>query len=575
MVLKTKNIQKVLKTLFLILLTFFFLKSNLQAFRLPECGPPGCNIVPRDFCKVFEFDHGMDIPENVSAIPFGYRAKVSWNPVVGASDYRVSVSFHSEERYTPFDTVQHPATEMEIDIVTFGRSYFFVVQSSADGSKWSKYSQEAEYFNESIEEEHPSPEVATLGDILHFEDRSISWTSVATAGDGYDLEVFVNESKEVDIQTSETEYLIGEGLYSYEDEIYFRVRTRASTTPINNYLTSVWKTSVTKTAEKLEQTAPPSPTIDTRTETSIILSSIANGEYRIAAGDWQDETEFTGLTQNTAYTFEQRYKEDATQKPSPASSTSGITSPGAPTGLSASIYSETALDLSWTEPNIGGGAAALVGYKIERQTSGGDWSTIVANTGNDDTTYRNTGLTENTQYGYRVSTITTVASSAPSNVATSYSGHCVVSTATCQEGYTSVLGGANSGCATLGPVQPYTHSDFLLQIISQNETLTTTCSAAGTEQRTRIAQRTYDGDDYAPEGAAVNCITCQRTTGCAGGSCDTWYKYDSKTYVCGNHPSACTQTWDTGCGCCHVAAVSAWNRTCSDQTETLRWCCRD
>lgn len=85
------------------------------------------------------------------------------------------------------------------------------------------------------------------------------------------------------------------------------------------------------------------------------------------------------------------------------------TTPGAPTGLDIDIYSETALDLEWVAPEDDGGAN-ITGYKIERKTTG-DYSTVVENTGSADTTYRNTGLEENTEYTYRVSTITVVESS--------------------------------------------------------------------------------------------------------------------------------------------------------------------
>jgi len=94
-----------------------------------------------------------------------------------------------------------------------------------------------------------------------------------------------------------------------------------------------------------------------------------------------------------------------------------------PTNLTAQAVSTSQINLSWNTPsNLGG--LLLTGYQIDRSTnSGSTWNTIVSNTGSTTTTYSNTGLSPSTAYTYRVSAITVLITSSPSNTAsaTTYS----------------------------------------------------------------------------------------------------------------------------------------------------------
>ena len=107
------------------------------------------------------------------------------------------------------------------------------------------------------------------------------------------------------------------------------------------------------------------------------------------------------------------------------SATTGTTVPGAPTGLSATASGTTQINLSWTAPAITGGSA-IIGYKIEVSSNGGtSWTTLVADTGNANTTYQHTGLTASSTRHYRVSAINANGAGTASNVDSATTGTTV------------------------------------------------------------------------------------------------------------------------------------------------------
>ena len=89
------------------------------------------------------------------------------------------------------------------------------------------------------------------------------------------------------------------------------------------------------------------------------------------------------------------------------------TLPPAPTGLTASSTITGNMDLSWTSPSPSTG---VTGYHIQRADGVGNaYATIVADTGNTNTTYTDTGLTQGIVYVYRVAEITSFGESNYSN----------------------------------------------------------------------------------------------------------------------------------------------------------------
>ena len=94
----------------------------------------------------------------------------------------------------------------------------------------------------------------------------------------------------------------------------------------------------------------------------------------------------------------------------------GAGSPGAPTGLTAEVFSASVIDLDWVAPE-NHGDEPITGYQIEVSEDGGTWISEVANTGDTVTAYRDTNLKTGVMYRYRVSAINEIGVGAPSNEA--------------------------------------------------------------------------------------------------------------------------------------------------------------
>ena len=91
------------------------------------------------------------------------------------------------------------------------------------------------------------------------------------------------------------------------------------------------------------------------------------------------------------------------------------TSPGMPTGLSATASGKTRINLSWTAPSANGGSA-ITGYLIEASTDGGaNFTTLEANTNSTATTHSHTGLSSGAARHYRVSAINAIGTGMPSS----------------------------------------------------------------------------------------------------------------------------------------------------------------
>ncbi len=244
----------------------------------------------------------------------------------------------------------------------------------------------------------------------------------------------------------------------------------------------------------------------------------------------------------------------------------------APTNLTLSVWSLGGIKLDWTAPAGGGG---ITGYRVQRRPgAGGAWVTVVADTGSTNTTYTNTGLTENTEYEYQVAAINQAGVGPYSTAVKRFTGHCYVATTNCNSGYTSIVGGTQSGCASVGPVNsPYPgNAAYRYRVFSTGTNSSCgVCPSSVGVTHTRVASfSTNSGSSYTNSGTAQNCQT-SGTHNCAWAPRETGQNYVyscSGARSCGHcdHTPLCTN--NTGCAVCAIA------QTCTNLETTIRWCCR-
>ena len=156
----------------------------------------------------------------------------------------------------------------------------------------------------------------------------------------------------VNIGTNSTIYTLT------QDDIGTTITVTVTTANCDGGVTS----NPTATVTKASQTAPLSPTLESKTATSITLNTISGCEYRIDGDVWQTNTTFSGLEPHTIYNFEARKAETATHLASPESPSSQFTTekatqtpPSAPTLLTTTTTSITLNAVSGCEYNINGG----------------------------------------------------------------------------------------------------------------------------------------------------------------------------------------------------------------------------
>jgi hypothetical protein len=79
------------------------------------------------------------------------------------------------------------------------------------------------------------------------------------------------------------------------------------------------QSNTSEAATKADQETPAAPTVESTTTTTIYLNEVEGCEYAIDGGEWGSTFEFTGLTEDTEYSFTQRYAETSTHNASETS----------------------------------------------------------------------------------------------------------------------------------------------------------------------------------------------------------------------------------------------------------------
>lgn len=101
-------------------------------------------------------------------------------------------------------------------------------------------------------------------------------------------------------------------------------------------------------AKKVAPSAPEAPTLVSKTYNTVTLTANADYQFSKDGSTWQTSNVFSGLSENTAYTFYQRVAETADTESSPASSELSVTTDTAPVGALTGVAT-----IGNTSPRIG------------------------------------------------------------------------------------------------------------------------------------------------------------------------------------------------------------------------------
>jgi titin len=255
----------------------------------------------------------------------------------------------------------------------------------------------------------------------------------AKKGSGGSFETLVANSQSTATSFSHTGLTTGTTYYyrvSAVNSVGAGSQSETSATPKETTTPTVTATAVSPTAITLTW-VPPSQTYKQSITGYKIEQKVGQDSYVVLDENAGTSTSYTisALTTGQTYTYvvsahftlgASPRSADATATPLttsnavPPSQSTTTSTVNPPTGIVATPYSPTRIDLTWKAPTSTG----IVGYKIEVKKGPGQFETLTPSTLNATTKYSHTGVATGVTHVYRISTITSSGTSLASSEAT-------------------------------------------------------------------------------------------------------------------------------------------------------------
>ena len=399
---------------------------------------------------------GIGTPTNVMATQTSLSGiTVSWNAPTDLSQgqsvggYAVYRSDDGGDFWTSIaDPAPNQFTYSDTDnALTVGTTYSYRVTSTVDNSESSLSSPASVAFASALPPDPPTNARVNLS-LSNFHSMYIQWNVPSNDGGspitGYNIEWSTDGTNWEDPTetAAPTAHIVYSSRLTPGQTFYFRVRAVNSTgegSPSNVAMgtalpstgigipTNVRATQTSLSEINVSWDAPTDLPQGQRVFLYNLFRSDDGGYSwellrRIPAGDGLSYADSdNSLTVGTMY----GYRLSSTIIGIPVSSLSSPSfvtfrvPPDAPSSLRATSIRRTSINLSWRAPQ-NEGSASIIGYRIQSSpdnTDTSNWSNVVANTGDTQTSYPVTGLSPNTRRFYRVYAINSDGESLqPSNV---------------------------------------------------------------------------------------------------------------------------------------------------------------
>lgn len=435
------------------------------------------------------------------------------------TDYVIQHSSNSGSTWTTFSDSVSTSTSATVTGLTNGTAYVFRV-AAVNAAGAGTYSSASASAMPRTTSDAPSSAVATAGN----GQVSLSWTVPASNGGSAITDYSIEYSTDASAWTS-----FSDGTSTLR---------AATVTGLTNGVGYFFRVSAINLVGTSSASAPSSPVTPLTVPTAPIISQITTGNALLsvafsAAADggnpittyqystdggatWQTRTVgstsspmvisalssngTTALTNGTTYSVQLRAVNSAgTGSASVSVSATPTTVPGAPTSVSSSPV-VSAINLEWTAPSSNGGAA-VSDYLIEMSANGGStWTTF--NDGSSSTTSASvTGLTNGTQYIFRVSAVNSVGTGVASLWTTSVAPRTAPGT---PSNLVLVAGASSITASWTAPSSGgSTITDYIVEYSTDNATWVTFSDGLSTTAGTTISGLT-NGTAYYVRVSAVN-----------------------------------------------------------------------